>query len=173
MRIQCLKEKFAAAVSKTEKITANNPALPVLSCLLLSARGSTLSITSTNLEIGVELKLQCKVLEEGTVAVSAAVLRSLLAAIPGTDEKITCSVSGNTFVIEAGKHTSTLVTLDHADFPSIPRLESPASFAASTEDVVLSLKSVVYATSPSSMRPEYSSIYFYKEDTEAVFVATD
>jgi DNA polymerase-3 subunit beta len=172
MKFQCVKDKFREAVSKVEKITSNNPSLPVLSCVLIVAKGSNLTLTSTNLELGVEVKIPCKVVKEGVVAVPASILRGIVSALPG-EGNIECRVEGSTLTLESEKNTSSLVTQDHNDFPPIPRPSGAHEFSCKTTDFVGGLKSVVYSTSPSSMRPEYSSVYMYKEGDTLTFVATD
>jgi DNA polymerase III sliding clamp (beta) subunit (PCNA family) len=39
MKIECTKSKLAEAVAKAEKITGKNLTLPVLSCILIEAKG--------------------------------------------------------------------------------------------------------------------------------------
>ena len=78
MKIECTVEKLLSAVSKAEKITGKNLTLPVLSCLLLEAKGNTLKIIATNLDLGVEIIVPANITEEGTVAVPGNVLNSLI-----------------------------------------------------------------------------------------------
>ncbi|MDB5194239.1 MAG: polymerase subunit beta, polymerase subunit beta protein, partial [Parcubacteria group bacterium] len=82
MKIESIKEKLLDAVSKAEKIAGKNPTLPVLAGLYLKAEKSTLTIRSTNLDLGISLSIPVKVIEEGEVVVPAQVLNSFLASLP-------------------------------------------------------------------------------------------
>ena len=73
MNIECIKDKLAIALNKAERITGKNITLPILSCVLLEAHNSELTIKATNLDIGIEIKIPVKVIKEGKVAVSGFV----------------------------------------------------------------------------------------------------
>ena len=51
--------------------------LPVLKCVLLEAKDSSLLVRSTNLDIGLEIKIPVKVQEEGSVAIPGNIPRAL------------------------------------------------------------------------------------------------
>jgi DNA polymerase-3 subunit beta len=74
MNIECIKDRLSYAVAKAERITAKNITLPVLSCILLEAKDSTLTIKSTNLDLGLEITIPVKVNKPGKLAVSGSVL---------------------------------------------------------------------------------------------------
>src|SRR4051812_42975869 len=81
MNIECIKEKLAYAVGKAERVTGKNVSLPVLSCVLLDAKDSTLTIKATNLDIGIEISIPVKVNKPGKIAVSGAVLHNFISNI--------------------------------------------------------------------------------------------
>ena len=78
MNIECVKDRFAKALAKAEKITGKNISLPVLSCILLEAKDSILTIKATNLDLGIEIKLPVKVISPGSVAVPGVVLNNFV-----------------------------------------------------------------------------------------------
>jgi hypothetical protein len=54
MKIECMTE-IGGGNSKSEKITGKTFTLPVLSCILLEAKGKQLTIRATNLDVGIEI----------------------------------------------------------------------------------------------------------------------
>jgi DNA polymerase-3 subunit beta len=78
MKIECIKEKLAKALSKVEKMTSKNSTLPVLSCVLFSVKNGKLTIVGTNLDLGIEISLPVKVLEEGEVAVPSSIISNFI-----------------------------------------------------------------------------------------------
>ena len=95
MNIECIKEKLSYAVSKTERATSKNITLPILSCILLEAKDSLLTIKATNLDIGIEIQLPAKVIKPGSVAVSGSVLYNFISNIIN-DKNITLqTIDGN------------------------------------------------------------------------------
>ncbi len=123
MNIECIKEKLVYAVAKAERITGKNITLPILSCVLLEADASTLTIKATNLDLGIEIKIPVKVLKEGKVAVSGSVLHNFISNITN-DKNISLEVvSGNLKVFT--KHSQSLIkAFPIDDFPNIPKVST-------------------------------------------------
>jgi len=172
MKIECTVEKLLSAVSKAEKITGKNLTLPVLSCLLLEAKGNTLKIIATNLDLGVEIIVPANITEEGTVAVPGNVLNSL---ISNNFKKgnIKLEKKGDNLVVLT-ENNSTVINLQaNADFPTIPKLNKGESFLIDAKKLNKGLRSVWYSSSTSNIKPELSSILIYSSAKDITFVATD
>lgn len=173
MNTECVKEKLTAAVGQAEKIAGKNLSLPVLSCVLLEVGKNTLSIKSTNLDLGIEITIPTKTQKEGKVAVPASILASFLNNTP-YDKNISLETTENGLLkIKTDKTSTTIKTLPIDDFPSIPEVSDEQSFKIKGSDFVRGLKSVWYSSSISSIKPELSSILVKCDDDTLVCAATD
>jgi DNA polymerase-3 subunit beta len=173
MKIECLKEKLAEAVSRTEKVSSKNATLPVLKCLLFNADKGNLEIRATNLDVGIECTLPIKVEEGGTVAILGSVLSSFLSNL-GNSKTIKITTEGDGSVkVSSEKTTTTIKTLDAGDFPGLPHVENPITFEIDVESFVEGLRAVWYSSATTSIKPELSSVRVYQDEGELVFVATD
>ncbi len=172
MKIESVLEKLKSAVEKTEKITTKKASLSVLECLLLEVKDNTLFVRATNLDIGIEVKVPVKVQETGRVAVPASVFSQYLSHLPDTGS-VTLTHEDNTLVVSSENTTSEIKTQKSDEFPSIPSVEEGTSSTISSSDLTTGFRSVWYAASPSSMKPELSSVYMYSENNTLYFVATD
>lgn len=173
MKLECIREKLSNAVFKSEKISAKNPNIPVLGCILLEAVDSVLKIKSTNLELGLNIEIPVKIKEEGSVAIPGNVLSSFLSNLEN-DKNVSLEMDEkNLLIISKGK-TATVKSIDKEDFPSIPIIKGEKKFDVDTQTFIQGLKSVWYSASLSNIKPELSSIFIYsEEDGNIVFVATD
>ena len=72
--------------------------LPVLSSVLIIASNEGIKMRATNLEIGIDLKLEGKIISEGVVAVPANILQQIASSL--TNE-------GNIIL----EHTGDIITL--------------------------------------------------------------
>ena len=172
MNIECIKEKLAYALLKAERVVGKNITLPILSCVLLEAHDSVLTIKSTNLDIGLEITLPVKVVKPGSVAVSGSVLTNFVSNITN-DKNITLEVvSGNLKISTKHSHT-TIRALATDDFPNIPKVSSDKPFTFNVPNLIKGFKSVMYSSSVSTIRPILSSILLASEEDSVVFVATD
>ncbi|MEI6843614.1 MAG: DNA polymerase III subunit beta [bacterium] len=172
MNIECIKEKLSYALSKAEKITGKNITLPILSCVLLEANNSTLTIKATNLDLGIEINIPVKVIKPGMVAVSGSVLNNFISNISNDKNIILEEVGGNIKV--STKHSQSLIkAFPTDDFPSIPKVSKENQFKMNVGDLTKGFKSVAYSASVSTIRPTLSSIMMYPEEETVIFVATD
>lgn len=174
MKIECVKEKITRAISQVEKVTGKNLTLQVLGCVLLEADKNNLIVRATNLDLGVELQIPTKVIEPGRVAVSASVLNNLLSNIPGDKSIVFETTDTNTLKVTSLKTSTIIKTMPHDDFPNIPRVAEEQAVKINSGDFVKGLKSVWYAASVSSVKPELSSVYVAaSDDDHLIFAATD
>lgn len=172
MNIECVKEKLAYAVSKAEKITTKNVTLPVLSCVLLEAKDSVLTIKSTNLDLGIEVSIPVRVIKPGRVAVYGSVLNNYLTNITN-DKNILLEVVKDNLKVSTKNSESIIKTLPVDDFPNIPKITDGKSYTFNTPSLIKGFKSVMYSSSLSTIRPVLSSILVSSDENEIVFVATD
>lgn len=171
MKIECVKEKLQNAVMLVEKVTGKNLTLPILSCILLDARNGGLTLRSTNLDLGIEIHIAIKVIEEGSVVVPGNVLLGLLSNIQ--EEKVTCEVVEGVMVCSTKSSTTSVKTFPADEFPLIPRVDSKKTLTIDPEVFIQGLRSVWYSSAVTSVKPELSSIYIYSQEESIVFVATD
>lgn len=172
MNIECIKDKLSYAVAKAERITGKNISLPVLSCILLEAENSTLTIKSTNLDLGLEITVPVKVNKPGKVAVSGSVLYNFISNITNDKNVSLELINGNLKV--STKHSESLIkAFPVDDFPNIPKVVSDKPFTFNVPSLIKGFKSVMYSSSVSTIRPVLSSILLASEEDSVVFVATD
>jgi DNA polymerase III subunit beta len=172
MKVECLQEKLKKAVMKAERVTGKHLSLPILSCIKLTAEGGTLTLRATNLEIGLEISLPVKVIEEGSIAVAGSVLASFLSNLP-EDRSLLLETKGETLVIKT-KHVSTIIkTQASDDFPTIPKVTEGVTVSVAAASLIKGFRSVVWSASLSSVKPELGSVSLRAEDDSLIFVATD
>jgi DNA polymerase III subunit beta len=172
MNIECIKDRLTVAVGRAERITGKNLSLPILSCVLLEAKNNTLTVRATNLEIGVEITIPVKVNDEGVVAVPGTVLFSLLTALQG-EKNISVRLEDQVLVVSSGKSVASVAIQPHADFPTLPGVDKNNRFLLPVKDLVEGIHSVLFASSNSTVKPEYASVFIHGEQDTLTFVATD
>lgn len=172
MRIECIKDKLVQAVAKVEKITGKNISLPVLSCILLEAKGGVLKLKATNLDLGIEYVLPAKIEVEGTVAVPGSVFNNFISNIKDV-KNIKLEEKDGNLLISTENNEAVIKTLPIDDFPSIPSISDGENFLIQSNDFIRGLKSVLYSASISTIKPELSSVYIHSGEEEMIFAATD
>ncbi len=172
MKIECIKEQLEEALVKASKIAGKNTSLPVLAGFYLEAGNNTLTVKSTNLDIGLSISIPVKVTEPGVVVVPAQVTSSFVSSL-SKDRNITFSTKGEVLEIKTSSTKTNIKTLAHEEFPLIPEVGEDNSFSLPVRDFVFGIRSVIYAAAIGSIKPELSSIAVIHEGEYLVFAATD
>jgi DNA polymerase-3 subunit beta len=171
MKVDCVKEHIQKAVAKADKITGKNLSLPILSSLLISAKNKQLTIKATNLDLGIEIAVPAKIVSEGEIAIPSNLLNNYLSHISG--RSVNFESREGVLHISSDKNKTAIKALNHEDFPIIPKINKESVFDLDAQDVVSGLKSVWYAASTSSIKPELSSVYIHTANGKLLFTATD
>lgn len=169
MKIITPKEKLVRAVQFAERLVGKKESLPVLSCILIEA-DATCTIRATNLEAGVVVQVPCDIKEKGTVAVPAGIFSQTIRAISGDTVTLTLE-EGNVRVESRG--TKTLIkAVAHDEFPPLGGSDAHG-VSISREGLAKGIQAVLYAASPSMIRPELGSVLVRLQENGLTCVATD
>jgi DNA polymerase III subunit beta len=172
MRFSINKTGFQNAVAQAERIAGKHLTLPVLKCVLLIAEGKDVVLRATNLELAFEVRISANVKEGGVVALPADTLSAFLHTTPHTDT-IELKEDESHVVLSTSKTTTKMRTLNHEDFPIIPAIPTRVIFSVKGSEFAAGLKSVWWAASAGSIKPELSSVYVYSDGNDLVCVGTD
>lgn len=174
MYISINKKLFANAVHIAARFAEKRAAtLPALSAVLLIAGDDGIKLRATNLETGVDLKLEGKSKNHGVVAVPAAVLQQIASSLTGEDD-ITLEHSGDILSLKSNTGKSSIKTVPYDDFPTIPFPENPKNRVVLPGVLLRNLfTSIASCASTSTVRPELASIYISIEGNVLTAVATD
>ncbi len=171
MRFQCSTQELLEGVSLASRFVQRQANLPVLSSILLAAEGSAVVLRATNLECGVEVVVPAKVSEGGVVAVPGAIFASFLGNARG--KTTAASSSGGTLVVETERAKTSIKTIPHDDFPTLPKVSAEQSFTCKAGDLSKAFKSVAHCAAASAIKPELQSVYLSGEAGKLTMVATD
>jgi threonyl-tRNA synthetase len=105
--------------------------------------------------------------DEGILAVSGGVLKSFLSTT--TSKNISCETNGALLKIKSGEGEVALNTTSADDFPVIPKITNSKKITIDSKVFLDGLRSVFWAASVSTIKPELSSVYIKEEAPGMVF----
>lgn len=174
MNISIEKKILSNAIHTAARFTEKkSTTLPALSSILIIAGDEGIKIRATNLEVGIDLKLQGEVITSGVAAVPAAILQQIAGSLT-QEGNITLEHTGDSISITSGTGKSSIKTVPYDDFPSIPFPENPKNRIVISGILLKNLfTSISSCASSSTVRPELASIYLSIEGGVLTAVATD
>lgn len=173
MKIEINFQKLKEAIQMVERIAGKHMTLPVLSCVLIETKDNLAVFKATNLDVGIEISVSVKSTEDGTIAVPAGVISSFVGQVYDQNQIVKLETSSGNLTISAGKSRGVIKTVPVEDFPTIPNVSDGQEVVLSSDIIAKGLKSVWYSSSVSSVKPELSSVFVYRDGDYMVFVATD
>lgn len=168
------KKAFSEGVQSVARFAERRSGtLPVLAGIAIIAGDDGIKLRATNLETGIDLKVEGTIRSDGVVALPANTLRDIAASLSGSGT-LTLEHAGDTVVVSTGNGRSTLKTLPFEDFPTLPLPESPqAKFKLPGSLLRTLVTSVVSYASTSTVRPELASVLVSADGSVLKAVATD
>jgi DNA polymerase-3 subunit beta len=121
MDIVVTKAELAGALARVQGIVERKNTVPILSSVLLEARGAELSISATDLEIFQRSSHPAHVAKEGTVTAPAKKLFEIVREFPEGDVRLIAGDKG-WVRIEMGRARFKVMSLPKDDFPALPEV---------------------------------------------------
>ncbi len=174
MIISIEKKKFSEAVHTVARFAERKSAtLPALSSILILAGDEGIKMRATNLETGIDLKLDGDCTTKGVVAIPATILQQIAGSLT-QEGNLTIEHTGDIISIVSGNSKSSIKTVPYDDFPSIPFPENPPNRIIISGVLLKNLfTSIASCASSSTVRPELASIYLSIEGGVLTAVSTD
>jgi DNA polymerase-3 subunit beta len=178
MKISTYKDGLLRGIQVVQNAVSTKSTLPILSHILLEAKKNEIKLTATDLEIGISVKVEGDVGEEGSITLPAKKFSEIIKELP-VQTPIQISVKKGLAVnIEAGRSYFRLVGLSKDDFPQLP--EFPGQGGKNVEIMKLPqgiLKNMIqltsFAMSHDETRYVLNGLLFGFQDKTLRLVATD
>ena len=120
MKINITRDSLFKGIQTIQNAVSNKSTLPILSHILVEVKKQEIKLTATDLEMGVSVKVDGEVIEEGAITIPARKFGEIIKEL-STQNPITISLKkGQSITIESGKSYFRLMGLLKEDFPQLP-----------------------------------------------------
>ena len=166
MKIIFNRSAISSAVSGKSTLTA-------IEGILVEAKiPDTFTLTTFDLEKGVRITVEAKVIEEGSYIINAQKFTQTLRVMEG--EEVTLTVDEKlSACIFSGKSSHKMNALAGADFPAIPDLVSDRSLIAGQAVIKKMLSQISFAMGVNDQRNVLNGAYMKIDDESLMLVACD
>lgn len=171
MRLSLTQENLSRALTAVGRIVSTRSSLPVLSNVLIAADTNRLRLSATNLEIGINYWVGCKVDDGGSLTVPARLFNEFVSSLPsGTIE---LSATDTNLTVKSPHYESRINGISADEFPLIPEITTKAVLTLPATIFRDALVQVVAAASLDEARPVLAGVFLSINDEQLVVVATD
>lgn len=171
-KITVLSSNLKNGISFANHAISSKSQLPILLNFLLSAKEGYLTISATDLEIGIIIKIPAKVEEEGDVSISAKTFVDLISNID--QEKINLELKENVLLLKAEKLKTSFPTLIASEFPKLYETKGEKQGEFKKEELEKEIQRIVFSSAGDSGRPALAGVLVRKDsEGKLIIVATD
>lgn len=171
MKLITLQKNLRQAVFSVNHVTSKNTALPILNNIMISAKGGSCSLVSTNLEIGITSILRCKVEEEGSYTVDAKLLSEYVVLMD--NDKVEIKQDGDELIISCGQAKTKIKGTSSEEFPFIPEIKKENEIKINPQEFSQAIDQVIFATAQNENKPELSGVLMVIDEKNITLVGTD
>ena len=174
MKLIFNKTKMSAFVAPLMCAVSGKSTLTSIEGILIEAKKPDICIMTTyDLEKGIRIQAEAKVIEEGAFIINAQKFNQTLKVMDGDEITLTIDEQKLLASIESGKSVHRMNALAGTDFPMLPKLESDRSFSISEGKLRQMLTKVMYAMGVNDQRPVLNGCYFEVRQDSLLLVSCD
>jgi DNA polymerase III subunit beta len=173
MKATCLQENIKRALSIVMRAIAGRATLPVLSHVLIAASDNRLTLSATNLEIGITCSIGAKVEDGGAVTIPAKLLSDLITSLPNDAITLTLDERTQTIHVACARSEANIKGIEADEFPRIPHIDDDATTTMPADLLRTVIDQVAFAAAKDDTRPVMAGVLMKLTGAEATFTATD
>ena len=172
MHAQVARNSFLSTLAQVQGVIEVKRTLPILSHLLLEAKGNTITLSGTDLDVSMQTSLFGEVKQEGAVAISGKKLYEIVRELPDAPIDLRWEEGQNVQIVCA-KSSFRLKGITPEEFPALPHIPEGAGITIAAETLRTMIPKTLFAVSTDQTRPTLAGALLQAAEGELSMVATD
>lgn len=172
MKFLMSRNELCNLVNSVQNIVAQRTPMPILTNILVDANESKVTLTATDLTVGIRCSATAKVLEPGATTVPARRFAQLLKELNVSYIEISANEKEVSQVV-ADSATFRMHGMPKGDFPALPDLSGAQRVIVKQKDLKDALFRTAFAVSQEENRYVLTGVSFNVSEEAGLFVGTD
>ncbi|MDQ6998559.1 MAG: DNA polymerase III subunit beta [Mariprofundus sp.] len=171
MHLTITRASLLQSVQHCQSIVERRHTIPILANLLLEAKDNLLSITATDLEVGLRSQSTADVKTEGSITVSARKLFEIIKELD-LEEDVSLETGDGFIAIRSGRSRFRVASLAAGEFPSISEESNEASISLSSDTMRDMISATSFAMSTDETRKYLTGTLFEIDEQQMLRLVT-
>ena len=172
MKFKINRDHFANGLAQVLNVVGSKATMPILSNVLIEAEKDQISLSTTNLDLGIRCKIKAEVKETGSVTLPVKRLATIVRELPSVDVSFD-GAPNHQVKLTSGGSTFRIMGIGKEEFPPLPEFGDEKAYTLEQSELISMLRSVAYAQSTDETRYILNGVYFNFRDGKLTLVATD
>ena len=173
MKLTCSRDDLAGRLGLVSRGLSTRGAVQILAGVLLDARGGSLELAATDMELSLRAGVAASVEGEGSAVVPGRLLTDLVRLLPDDDVVLEHRVEESTVYVSSGSSEYRLRTFAVEDFPRLPDPSAASLSTLEASPLLATIARVSRAAGRDESRPVLTGILVRFEGSSLVMAATD
>jgi len=172
MKFKVNRNHFFNGLSSVTNVVGNRATMPILQNVLIEAEGDTVTLTTTNLDLGICCRIKAAVSSPGRITLPVKKLVPIIRALSSAETIV--ELTGKDRVkITSGSSVFQIAGLPADQFPPISNFAGQPTIAIDQDNLGSMLRKVSYAQSTDENRYILNGVFFEFSAGKLTLVATD
>lgn len=172
MKFTVEKRLLNEAVTNLQRAVSSKTSIPALEGILIRSEENRLVLTAYDLEIGMQTELPAIISAPGAIILTAKLFAEIVRRSP--DEDITIDVDDrNTATITSGVSCFTIIGMDSAEFPELPKITDADTIKMPQELLKCMIRQTLFAVADNTAKPIHQGSLFKIENGNLDVVSVD
>lgn len=172
MKFKINRDHFSNGLAQVLNVVGSKATMPILSNVLIEAERDHITLTTTNLDLGIRCRIKAEVKEGGAVTLPVKRLATIVRELPNVDVSFDATPNHQVKLTSGGSNFR-IMGIGKDEFPPLPELGDERVFTLEQAELTAMLRSVAYAQSTDETRYILNGVYFNFRDGRLSLVATD
>jgi DNA polymerase-3 subunit beta len=173
LKLTTKREDLVSKLSVVSRAVSTRAATQALSGVLITAADGRVTLTATDLDLGLETTLEAEVAEEGSVLLPGRLFSEIARSLGDPSVEIESREAEHDVEIRSGGSSFHLRVLPAEDFPKLPQPQDEGGLVIPAPALEESIDLVARAASRDDMRPVLTGVFVTATGREMTMVATD
>src|ERR671928_400568 len=153
MKVTLMPSTLSQALQVVSRAISTRTTLPILNNILLETTAEGLTLTATNLEIGIRKVVPAEVAEEGSTTAPARLLTDFVATLPEAPLEMELDTGSQTLQVRCGRFDTRIKCIEADEFPPGPRPDEGDRLTIPLEQLLGAIEQTQMAASTDEARP--------------------
>lgn len=172
MKFSCSRNNLMEGISTVQKAVTGKTTLPILDGILIVAQNGELTLTATDLDLGIQTKVECNVIKEGSVVLDSRLFGEIIRKLPDLDIEIEIDDKNNASIV-CGKSFFNLIGQSSEEYPELPSIDESMVYNISQNLFKGMIRQTIFATAQDETRPILTGVLFEVKSGTLNMVALD
>jgi DNA polymerase III subunit beta len=173
MKVTCRPAVLGQALQVVSRAISSRTTLPILNNVLIETTSEGLSISATNLEIGIRKIVPAEISMEGSTTAPARLLTDFVNTLPDQDLEMTLDSATQSLNLRCARFDTHIKCIEAEEFPPGPRPDEGDRIEVALDDLVSAVEQTQMAASTDEARPVLTGVQVVIQGGSLTLAATD